>query len=142
MTTTITFEMLAATAASAEAMAQEGNIDLQMGSDAIAVAAVLFGWLTEHATEAQKVEIARRVGAELGFGDGDAKSLRCPTCDSPQPRLHPAVQYEGEVEICNDPKQEAADAAIDELQKWIGRLGALHASAVRMRRMLTKEDGQ
>jgi hypothetical protein len=28
---------------------------------------------------------------------------RCPTCDGPQPRLHPAVQYEGEVQPCKDP---------------------------------------
>lgn len=28
---------------------------------------------------------------------------RCPTCDSPQPHLHPAVQHEGEVSICKDP---------------------------------------
>lgn len=25
---------------------------------------------------------------------------RCPTCNSPQPHLHPAVQVEGEVEVC------------------------------------------
>ena len=25
---------------------------------------------------------------------------RCPRCDSPQPHLHPAVQHEGEVQIC------------------------------------------
>ena len=25
---------------------------------------------------------------------------RCPRCDSPQPHLHPAVQAEGEVEVC------------------------------------------
>lgn len=28
---------------------------------------------------------------------------RCPTCDSPNPKLHPAVQHEGEVEMCRDP---------------------------------------
>ena len=25
---------------------------------------------------------------------------RCPRCDSPAPHLHPAVQFEGEVETC------------------------------------------
>jgi hypothetical protein len=29
--------------------------------------------------------------------------MRCPTCDSPAPTLHPAVQFEGEVEVCKDP---------------------------------------
>lgn len=27
---------------------------------------------------------------------------RCPTCNSDHPHLHPAVQFEGEVEICTD----------------------------------------
>lgn len=27
---------------------------------------------------------------------------RCPSCDSPDPRLHPAMQLGGEVEICHD----------------------------------------
>jgi hypothetical protein len=61
------FEDLARTAAKANEAAQQGEIDLQMGSDGIAVAAVLFGWLTEHASEADKVQIAARVVAELGL---------------------------------------------------------------------------
>ena len=27
---------------------------------------------------------------------------RCPTCQSPAPHLHPALQHEGEVERCKD----------------------------------------
>jgi hypothetical protein len=27
---------------------------------------------------------------------------KCPTCESPEPHLHPAVQFEGEVELCVD----------------------------------------
>ena len=27
----------------------------------------------------------------------------CPTCDSPNPKLHPAIQHEGEVNVCPDP---------------------------------------
>ncbi len=27
---------------------------------------------------------------------------RCPTCDSPKPELHPAMQFEGEVQPCRD----------------------------------------
>ena len=29
-------------------------------------------------------------------------SLRCPTCNSPAPHLHPAMQFEGEIETCAD----------------------------------------
>ena len=29
-------------------------------------------------------------------------SERCPICNSPDPKLHPAVQHEGEVSICGD----------------------------------------
>ena len=28
---------------------------------------------------------------------------RCPTCDSPDPKRHPAMQHEGEVQVCRDP---------------------------------------
>lgn len=34
---------------------------------------------------------------------------RCPTCNSPSPRLHPAVQFEGEVERCSDAYHATAD---------------------------------
>jgi len=29
--------------------------------------------------------------------------MNCPTCDSPAPHLHPAMQFEGEVQPCSDP---------------------------------------
>lgn len=32
----------------------------------------------------------------------DPTEPRCPTCNSPHPHLHPAVQFEGEVGICSD----------------------------------------
>jgi ubiquitin-protein ligase len=28
--------------------------------------------------------------------------MKCPTCGSPDPRRHPAVQFEGEVQLCED----------------------------------------
>ena len=37
-------------------------------------------------------------------------SDKCPRCESPNPKWHPAVQYEGEVELCNHPwHQPTAD---------------------------------
>lgn len=36
----------------------------------------------------------------------DQKSInpaKCPTCESPRPSLHPAMQFEGEVQPCRDP---------------------------------------
>lgn len=30
------------------------------------------------------------------------KLNKCPTCNSPDPARHPAVQFEGEVQICSD----------------------------------------
>lgn len=35
-------------------------------------------------------------------------TTKCPTCESPSPELHPAVQHEGEVEICADPWHASA----------------------------------
>jgi len=34
---------------------------------------------------------------------------RCPTCNSPSPERHPAVQFEGETEPCIDPFHDADD---------------------------------
>lgn len=36
-------------------------------------------------------------------------SIRCPRCDSPDPKLHPAVQDGGEVQVCPDKFHEPAE---------------------------------
>jgi hypothetical protein len=47
------------------------------------------------------------VDGQLAVGPGHpiapTPSGHCPTCDSPSPERHPAVQFGGEVEICSDP---------------------------------------
>jgi hypothetical protein len=35
--------------------------------------------------------------------DNEQKPKRCPRCGSPDPRKHPAMQYEGEVQLCRHP---------------------------------------
>src|SRR5690242_12266487 len=47
---------------------------------------------------------------------------RCPKCDSPAPHLHPAVQFEGEVQPCSDafhlratPQNRGATSTRDEV---------------------------
>lgn len=46
----------------------------------------------------------------------------CPKCESPSPRLHPAMQHEGEVQECNHPFHAVADR--DRLNKEIADLRA------------------
>lgn len=48
--------------------------------------------------------------------------MKCPTCDSPSPELHPAVQHEGEVEVCRDLFHAHARVPIGYLRRADGTL--------------------
>jgi hypothetical protein len=54
----------------------------------------------------------------------------CPTCNSPKPNLHPAIQFEGEVSPCIDAfhrrvTAENTEAKIAEMQALLARFRAL-----------------
>lgn len=45
--------------------------------------------------------------------------MSCPTCGSPAPHLHPAVQFEGETEPCTDQFHDADDRQSEWLKTYI-----------------------
>lgn len=65
-------------------------------------------------TNARVVPQVRLEGEELAMRDRDSIHGRCPTCDSPHPNLHPAMQYEGEVQPCKDPYHSDTDNIVKE----------------------------
>lgn len=46
----------------------------------------------------------------MSYDDGKI----CPTCGSPDPKRHPAVAFEGEVEVCKDPFHPLTKDTIDD----------------------------
>jgi len=59
---------------------------------------------------------------------------RCPRCNSPSPELHPAVQFEGEVQTCIDdyhliPTNMNGQAKIDRVLAERARRGASQTAA-------------
>lgn len=48
--------------------------------------------------------------------------MKCPTCESPSPELHPAVQCEGEVQPCRDLFHASARVPVGYVQREDGFL--------------------
>lgn len=56
--------------------------------------------------------------------------MKCPTCNSPDPARHPAMQYGGEVQVCPDtfhgsPRSDRADFERERLVSMIIGVGML-----------------
>ena len=57
----------------------------------------------------REIERMERRRKQLGIGEVNMATINefersnCPKCHSPNPRLHPALQHEGEVSLCRDP---------------------------------------
>lgn len=62
----------------------------------------------------------------------------CPRCDSPDPKLHPAVQHGGEVHLCPHPYHDVAPSADppgnphldtpENVQAFASRLASIHST--------------
>jgi hypothetical protein len=62
-------------------------------------------------------------GTSMRNPDGSDRK-KCPTCGSPDPHLHPAMQFEGEVQPCKNPFHETVTPQ-NTLDK-IAKLKAFH----------------
>lgn len=47
---------------------------------------------------------------------------KCPKCESPNPKHHPAVQWEGEVHLCRDPWHKPSAEQIE--AEWVKKEAA------------------
>jgi hypothetical protein len=65
-------------------------------------------WDDEDGFGADIIEALREAVHTL---DGAPPVSRCPTCDSPSAKLHPAMQWEGEVQPCRDAWHDSAELA-------------------------------
>lgn len=57
-------------------------------------------------------------------GTGETNEVRCPTCNSPEPHLHPAIQADGEVQPCGDVfhRRVTAENTLERIKEVDGQL--------------------
>lgn len=88
---------------------REDDIRRLIGSIAIKMAEVCAAAGGNLADEIDRKAVILRQREWVKDGTGCGSHVRhqsgdkCPSCKSPSPNLHPAVQYGGEVQICSDP---------------------------------------
>jgi hypothetical protein len=59
------------------------------------------------------------------MSEQQTRTRKCPTCESPSPGLHPAIQHEGEVSVCKDAWHDAARIPVGYERRPDGTLAAL-----------------
>lgn len=85
-------------------------------------------------------------GEQISAVEAPAKPLGCPTCGSPDPARHPAVQFEGEVSICQDayhaPLVLDQDPMVTMSEPFVEFVSNLHAEKHKVYRDSWKRRGE
>lgn len=102
--------------AAAEAR-EAGENAAEISADRAWIDGAKFGWNCETKTDLHEAIANRQLQIREAV-------VKCPRCDSPDPSLHPAMQFEGEVQPCGDLWHTPAHEAIpgDSLSTTVEKL--------------------